>query len=99
MDKTIRSTYGNLSSDIACAILGAGVANNEMRSAKMLPWDNEPAKNISPFFLFADHGELMRERTREVVAKPRLTMLSRRWRAELTHLAFRRRLRSSFSLR
>ncbi len=69
MDKTIRSTYGNLSSDIACAILGAGVANNEMRSAKMLPWDNEPAKNISPFFLFADHGELMRERTREVVAK------------------------------
>ncbi len=35
----------------------------------MLPWDNEPAKNISPFFLFADHGELMRERTREVVAK------------------------------
>lgn len=69
MDKTIPSPHGNLSTEIACAILGAGVANNEMRSDKMLPWDNEPAKNISPFFLFADHSELMRERTQEVVAK------------------------------
>lgn len=68
-DKTIRSAHANLSTEIACAILGAGIANNEMRSDKMLPWDNDPGKNISPFFLFADHGELMRTRTREVVAK------------------------------
>lgn len=69
MDKTIRSPFGNLTSEIACAILGAGVANNEMRSDKALPWNNEPARNISPFFLFADHVPLMRERTRELVAK------------------------------
>ena len=69
MDKTIRSRYENQSTEIACAILGAGVANNEMRSDKMLPWENEPAKNISPFFIFADHGELMRQRTREIVTK------------------------------
>lgn len=68
-DKSIRSPFGDLSTEIACAILGAGVANNELRSEKMLPWNDEPAKNISPFFLFADHVELMRERTREVVAK------------------------------
>lgn len=68
-EKTIRSSYGDLPTEIACAILGAGVANNEMRSDKMLPWNDEPARNISPFFLFADHVELMRERTREVVAK------------------------------
>jgi hypothetical protein len=40
-----------------------------MISNKMMPWENEPAKNISPFFIFADHGELMRTRTRDVVAK------------------------------
>lgn len=68
-DKTIPSPHDNLTAEIACAILGAGVANNEMRSDKMLPWDNEPTKNISPFFLYADHGELMRERTRDIVAK------------------------------
>lgn len=68
-DKTIPSSYGDLSTEIACAILGAGVANNEMRSDKMLPWDNKPAQNISPFFIYADHVELMRERTRELVAK------------------------------
>ena len=69
LDKTIRSPYGKLSTEIACAILGAGVANNEMLSDKMMPWDNEPAKDISPFFIFADHGELMRKRTRDLVAK------------------------------
>ncbi|MFO0823680.1 MAG: hypothetical protein U0792_11280 [Gemmataceae bacterium] len=69
MDKTIPSPHAKLSTEIACAILGAGVANNEMLSGKMLPWDNEPAKNISPFFLFADHNELIRKRTRDVVAK------------------------------
>lgn len=69
MDRTIQSPYENLSTEIACAILGAGIANNEMRSDKMLPWDNHPSRNICPFFIFADHGELMRERTREIVAK------------------------------
>jgi hypothetical protein len=69
MDKTIRSVHGKQSTEIACAILGAGVANNEMLSDKMLPWDNEPTKNISPFFIFADAGELMRKRTRDLVAK------------------------------
>ena len=68
-DKTIPSQYQNVSTEITCAILGAGVANNELRSDKMLPWDNEPTQNICPFFIFADHGELMRERTRELVAK------------------------------
>jgi hypothetical protein len=68
-DRTLRCPHANLSTEIACAILGAGVANNEMRSDKMLPWDNEPARNISPFFIFADHRELTRERTREVVAR------------------------------
>jgi hypothetical protein len=69
MDKTIPSTQAKLTTEIACAILGAGVANNEMLSDKMLPWGNEPAKNISPFFIFADHNELIRKRTRDVVAK------------------------------
>lgn len=69
MNKTIRSPFGKMTSEIACAILGAGVANNEMRSDKAMPWNNEPASNISPFFLFADHVPLMRERTRELVAK------------------------------
>lgn len=69
IDKTIQSPFGDLSTEIACAIFGAGVANNEMRSDKMLPWNNEPSRNISPFFVFADHGELMRQRTRELVAK------------------------------
>jgi hypothetical protein len=68
-DKSIPSPYGNISTEIACAILGAGVANNEMRSDKMLPWNNEPAQNISPFFIFADHVELVRQRTRELVSK------------------------------
>ena len=68
-DKTIKSPYANLSSEIACAILGNGIANNEMNSDKMQPWENEPARNISPFFIFADHGELMRTRTRDLVAK------------------------------
>lgn len=68
-EKSIQSPFRGLSTGIACAILGAGVANNELRSDKMLPWNDEPTKNISPFFIFADHGELMRERTRELVAK------------------------------
>ena len=71
MDKTIRSSYSNLSTEIACAILGAGIANGEMAGNKMLPWDNEPARNISPFFIFADHREPMRKWTRDVVTKAR----------------------------
>lgn len=68
-DKTIPSPYENLSPAITCAIFGAGVANNELRSDKMLPWNDRPTENISPFFVFADHNELLRERTRELVAK------------------------------
>jgi acetyl esterase/lipase len=68
-EKAIFSPNGQESTEIACAILGAGVANNEMRSEKMLPWNDDPARNISPFFIFADHVGLMRERTREIVAK------------------------------
>lgn len=71
MDKTIPSPFGDLSAEIACAILGAGVANNELRSDKVLPWDHEPARNISPFLIYADHRGLTRERTRELVAKAR----------------------------
>lgn len=67
-DKIIPSSYADLSTEIACAILGSGVANNQLRSPKVMPWDDEPAKNISPFMLYADHVELIRERTREVVA-------------------------------
>lgn len=68
-DRTIPTAQGGQSTEIACAIFGAGVANNEMFSDKMMPWGHEPVKNISPFFIFADHGELMRKRTRDLVAK------------------------------
>lgn len=70
-DKTLRTSHGDQTTEIACAILGAGVANNEMRSSRMLPWDDEPSRNISPFFLFADQGALMRTRSRELVAQAR----------------------------
>lgn len=68
-DKTIPSPCSNLPTEITCAILGAGVANNEMNSDKMMPWENEPTKNISPFFIFADHRDLTRKRTNDLVAK------------------------------
>ena len=68
-DMTIPSPFHDLPTDIACAILGAGVANNELGNDTMLPWGDDPARHISPFFIFADHRELTRERTRAVVAK------------------------------
>lgn len=68
-EKTAPSPFADLPTEIACAIFGAGVANNELRSDRMLPWNDAPAKHISPFFVYADHGELMRERTRELVTK------------------------------
>jgi len=68
-DKTIPSPFSGLSTDIACAILGAGIANQEMQSDKMLPWTNSPTTNISPFFIYADHRADTRLNTRNVVAK------------------------------
>ncbi len=70
-DKTLRSAHGDMSTEIACAIFGAGVANNELLSDKTMPWAHDPARHISPFFVYADHGSLMRERTRNLVAKAR----------------------------
>lgn len=70
-DKTIPSPFSDLSSEIACAILGAGVANSELASDKVMPWNNEPARNISPFFLYADHRADSRQWTSNAVAKAR----------------------------
>lgn len=68
-DQTIASPFSALSTDITCAILGAGIANQEMQSDKMLPWNNRPTTNISPFFIYADHRSDTRLNTRNVVAK------------------------------
>jgi hypothetical protein len=68
-EKIIPSPFSELSPEITCAILGAGIANQELQSDKMFPWNNQPATNISPFFLFADHRADTRQATRNVVAK------------------------------
>ena len=68
-DKTLHSPFADVSTEIAGAILGAGVANNELGSDKMLPWQQDPTRNISPFFLYSDHRELTRQRTRAIIAK------------------------------
>jgi hypothetical protein len=68
-EKTIPSPFSDLSSEITCAILGAGIANQELQSDKLFPWNNNPATNISPFFLFADHRADTRQATRNAVAK------------------------------
>ena len=70
-EKTIRSAGSNLSTEIAGAILGAGIANAELSNDHLMPWDNEPAKNISPFFLYADHRADTRRYTSNTVAKAR----------------------------
>ncbi|MCX7010543.1 MAG: hypothetical protein NTY53_25415 [Kiritimatiellaeota bacterium] len=70
-DKTIPSPFSNLSTEIACAILGAGVGNAELGRDKSMPWDNEPTKNISPFFIYADHRLDTRAHTNYTVAKTR----------------------------
>lgn len=68
-DKILPTPYAHLSTEIACAILGAGIANSELSSHKMFPWDNEPSKNISPFFLYADHRTSTRQATTTAVEK------------------------------
>lgn len=70
-DKLIPSLFANLSTEITCAILGAGVGNSELGNDKLMPWDNEPTKNISPFFLYADHRADTRQATSNTVAKAR----------------------------
>lgn len=70
-EMTIPSLYAELSTEIACAILGAGIANSDLGNDHLMPWDNEPAKNISPFFLYADHRTDTRLNTSNTVAKAR----------------------------
>lgn len=70
-DKFIASPFSNLPTEIACAVLGAGVANSELGNDRLMPWANEPAKNISPFFLYADHRADTRRATSNTVAKAR----------------------------
>jgi hypothetical protein len=68
-DQTIPSPYADLPTDIACAIFGAGMGNQELQSDKAQPWNNHPATNLSPFFIYADHRADTRQYTRNVVAK------------------------------
>lgn len=68
-ERTLPSPFADLSTGIAGAILGAGVANQELRSDKLMPWGNRPAENIAPFFLYADHRGDTRQFTRDVAAK------------------------------
>ncbi len=68
-DKTIPSPFSDLSTDITCAIFGAGVGNQEMHNEKAQPWNNHPETNMSPFFIYADHRADTRQHTRDAVAK------------------------------
>jgi acetyl esterase/lipase len=68
-DMTIASPFSGLSTDIACAIFGAGAGNQEMHNDKAQPWNNSPTTNISPFFIYADHRADTRQHTRDAVAK------------------------------
>jgi hypothetical protein len=68
-DLTIASPFSGLSTDIACAIFGAGIGNQEMHNDKTQPWNNSPTTNISPFFIYADHRADTRQHTRDAVAK------------------------------
>ena len=68
-DKVIPSPYSHLPAHIACAILGAGIANSELANDKLNPWAQDPVKNISPFFLYADHRPAMRLATQTAIAK------------------------------
>jgi acetyl esterase/lipase len=70
-DRTLPSPFDHLPADIAGAIMGAGIANQELRSDKSMPWADRPTENISPFFLYADHRADTREYTRAVVEKAR----------------------------
>jgi acetyl esterase/lipase len=71
VERTIPSPFSHLSTEIAGAVLGAGIANSELGNDKLTPWDNEPVKNISPFFLYADHRADTRRATSNTVAKAR----------------------------
>lgn len=68
-DKIIPSPFADLSTDIMCAIFGAGVGNQELHNDKSQPWNNSPTENISPFFIYADHRADTRQHTRDTVAK------------------------------
>lgn len=68
-EKRIPSPFSEQTAEIACAVLGAGIANQDLQSDALFPWQNDPAKNISPFFIYADHRAPMRMRTNNVVAK------------------------------
>lgn len=68
---TIPSAFPSQSTEIACAILGAGIANRELGSDQLMPWDNEPTKNIAPFFLYADHRADTRQATSNTMARAR----------------------------
>jgi hypothetical protein len=72
-EMAIPSPYTDISSEIACAILGAGIANSDLGNDHLMPWDNEPAKHISPFLLYADHRADTRLNTSNTVAKARAT--------------------------
>ncbi len=70
-DTTLPSAFAHLPTDIACAILGAGVACSELANDKLMPWGNDPAMHLSPFFLYADHRADTRQATSNTVAKAR----------------------------
>jgi hypothetical protein len=71
VEKTILTPYAEHSTTIACAILGAGIANAELSNPKLMPWDNHPAIHVTPFFLYADHRVDTRKATASTVAKAR----------------------------
>lgn len=70
-DTTLPSAFAHLPTDIACAILGAGVACSELANDKVTPWQDDPEKHVSPFFLYADHRADTRRATSNAVAEAR----------------------------
>jgi hypothetical protein len=70
-EKTLVTPCPDSSTAIACAILGAGIANGELSNPKLMPWDNRPADHVAPFFLYADHREDTRRATALTIAKAR----------------------------
>lgn len=70
-ERSIPSPFPSLSTEIAGAIFGAGVGNQEVQHEKLQPWSNRPAANISPFFIYADHRADTRQHTHAAVAKAR----------------------------
>ena len=68
-DILLPSPFSGQSTEIACAILGSGVANAELGNSKLMPWDAGPAQNISPFFLYADHRSDTRRHTANTISR------------------------------